>query len=128
MKSSRFSFLIVLALILAACSIPPTPDGSSGVFGQVTLGPVCPVVKIGEDCPDRPYQATLSILTVSGAPVTRIETNAEGKFRVALAPGDYLLRPETPGNRPMPNAQEQKFTVTTGQFTELQVTYDSGIR
>jgi hypothetical protein len=132
--------LLVLLIIgaLAACSsLPtsdtptpdmPTPDSSSGVFGQVTIGPMCPVVRIGKPCPDQPYQATLDVLTASGDPVTRITTDAECNFRVSLVPGGYILRPESPGKRPLPTAQEQQFTVVAGQFTELLVTFDSGIR
>ena len=112
----------------AACSILPTPDGSSGVFGHVTIGPVCPVVQVGEACPDKPYQATLIISTASGKKVTRIVTGEDGNFRVGLLPGDYLLQPQTPQNQPLPIGQEQAFAVTAGQFTELNVTYDSGIR
>jgi hypothetical protein len=120
--------LLLTVFVLTACSITPTPDYSSGVYGQVTLGPVCPVVQVGKDCPDKPYQATLSILTAAGNKVTTIVTAADGNFRVNLAPGNYLLRPETPQNQPLPRAEEQPFTVTAGQFTEISVTYDSGIR
>ena len=124
----RFLSVLLTLIVLAACSTTPTPDGTSGVFGQVTLGPLCPVVQVGESCPDQPYQATLSILTASGDKVARITTDAEGKFRVSLLPGEYILRPETPADQPLPFAKEQQFTVAAGQFTELAVTYDSGIR
>lgn len=124
----RFLFLLLTVCALTACSITPTPDSTSGVYGRVTIGPVCPVVQVGKDCPDKPYQATLSILTASGDKVTRIVTDADGNFRANLAPGSYILRPETPQNQPLPHAQEQQFTVTAGKFTEIPVTYDSGIR
>jgi hypothetical protein len=120
--------LLLMVYVLSACSITPTPDGSSGIYGRVTIGPICPVVRIGEACPDRPYQATLIILTVSGDKVARIVADADGNFRVSLLPGNYILQPETPQNQPLPSAQEQTFTVVTGRFTELNVTYDSGIR
>ena len=106
----------------------PTPDSSSGIYGRVTIGPMCPVVRIGEACPDQPYQATLNIVTASGDKVAHILTNANGNFRISLTPGDYILQPRTPQNKPMPIAREQQFSVTAGRFTELLVTYDSGIR
>jgi hypothetical protein len=124
----RLLSVLLMIATLKACSTAPTPDGTSGVFGRVTLGPVCPVVQVGESCPDQPYQATLSILAASGDKVARIVTDADGNFRISLVPGDYILQPETPENQPLPIAQEQQFTVTAGQFTELLVTYDSGIR
>jgi len=38
----------------------------------------------------------------------------------------YILHPESPGV--MPVAPEQTFSILSGQFTQLTVTYDSGIR
>ena len=120
--------LLLVAFALTACSTTPTPDDSSGMYGRVTIGPICPVARAGEACPDRPYQATLKILTASGNTVARIVTNADGTFRITLLPGNYILRPETPQNQPLSRAQDQQFTVTAGQFTEVSVKYDSGIR
>ncbi|HET8671634.1 MAG TPA: hypothetical protein VFM05_13735, partial [Candidatus Saccharimonadales bacterium] len=51
----------VLILVLATCSIySPTPRGS-GIEGQVMIGPMCPVVQPGQECPDQTYQATLTV-------------------------------------------------------------------
>jgi hypothetical protein len=87
------------------------------------------VVQQGKECPDNPYQATLIVLDSSGArEITRFQTDAEGRFRLPLAPGNYILHPETPENMPMPIAPEQNFTVTEGRFTQINVVYDSGIR
>lgn len=123
-----FLLLLLTICILTACSITPTPDGSSGVYGRVTIGPMCPVMRAEDPCPDKPYQSTLVISTPSGKKVTSINTDADGHFRVNLLPGEYTLKPQTPQNQPLPIAQEQTFTVVTGQFTELNVLYDSGIR
>ena len=60
--------------------------------------------------------------------VRELPCPGDGSFRISLAPGEYILKPETPQNLPLPIAQEQQFTVWTGQFIELQVAYDSGIR
>jgi hypothetical protein len=123
-----FLYLMLTVCILTACSVTPTPDGSSGVYGRVTIGPMCPVVRADEPCPDKPYQAKLVLLTASGERVTTISTDTDGRFRVSLSPGDYILRPETPQNQPLPMAQDQQFSVVAGRFTELNVSYDSGIR
>jgi hypothetical protein len=89
---------------------------------------MCPVVRAGEDCPDKPYQSALIILTTSGKKVTSINTDVDGNFRVSLFPGEYVLKPQTPPNQPLPIAREQPFTVVAGRFIELNVIYDSGIR
>jgi hypothetical protein len=125
----RATLLIPLAGLLAACAALGTPTPTdSGITGQALIGPICPVVRVGGDCPDAPYQATLTVLDSRGAVVVRFETDEEGRFRVPLAPGEYTLRPESPEGKPLPIAGEQTFRVNPGTFTELTVNYDSGIR
>lgn len=120
--------LLLTILILAACSpVRPTP-ADTGIEGQVLIGPMCPVAREGVDCPDQPYQATLVILRADGREVIRFETDEEGRFRVAIPPGDYILRPEPPQRKPLPYAAEQEFSVQAGQYTQLTINYDSGIR
>jgi hypothetical protein len=116
----------VLILALATCSIySPTPRGS-GIEGQVMIGPMCPVEQPGQECPDQPYQATLTVKSLSGVQIAQFQTDAEGHFRVPLVPGEYILHPESPNG--IPFAGDQSFTVQTGQYTQLSVYYDSGIR
>lgn len=118
--------LILFFLLLTACtSVNPTPT-DSGVEGQVLIGPMCPVVQVGQECPDQPYQATLTVNSPTGERIVQVQTESDGTFKIPLAPGEYILHPESP-NR-MPFAQEQPFTVETGRFTPLIVQYDSGIR
>ena len=123
---NRWLCTIFLVILPAACS--PQIPANTGIEGQVTIGPMCPVVRQGQECPDQPYQATLTVLTSAGRKVTQFTTDTEGKFQVPLAPGDYILHPEPPQNQPMPVAAEQTFTVVEGQFTQIRVIYDSGIR
>jgi hypothetical protein len=121
------AFIILLFLFLVACS--PQLPANTGIEGQVLIGPTCPVVQQGKECPDKPYQAALTVLDSSGTrKIARFQTDTEGRFRLPLAPGNYILHPETPENMPMPIAPEQNFTVTDGQFTQISVAYDSGIR
>ena len=116
----------VMILVLATCSIySPTPRGS-GIEGQVLLGPMCPVVQEGQDCPDQPYQATLTITNRNGVQVVQFQSDEQGRFRVSLVPGAYVLHPESPNG--IPFAGDQSFTVETGRYTQITVLYDSGIR
>jgi hypothetical protein len=89
---------------------------------------MCPVVRQGQECPDQPYQAVLIIQTAAGRKITQITTGTDGKFRLSLAPGTYILHPQAPQNSPIPFAFEQTFSVVTGQFTHIDVVFDSGIR
>ena len=116
----------ILIILLATCSLQQPTSNDSGVEGQVFIGPLCPVVQQGQECPDQPYQATLTVNSPDGKKITQIQTDDQGRFKTPLAAGDYVLHPESPNT--MPFASEQTFTVEAGKFTQIIVTYDSGIR
>ena len=116
----------VLILALATCSIySPTPRGS-GIEGQVLLGPMCPVVEQGQECPYQPYQATLTVTSLNGIQIAQFQSDAQGRFQVSLVPGEYILHPESPNG--LPFAGDQSFLVENGSYTQITVHYDSGIR
>ena len=119
--------MILLALVSTGCS-SNTTSSDSGIVGQVFLGPTCPVETPGIDCADKPYRATLTVLTSSNKRVTSFETDQDGNFRINLLPGDYVLHPEMPPGQLLPFATDQAFIVQTGHFTILEVDYDTGIR
>jgi len=98
----------------------------SGIEGQVLIGPMCPVVQVGQECPDQPYQATLTVNGPDGRKIVQFQSDAQGRFKIPLAPGDYILHPESPNG--IPSAGEQSFRVEAGKFTQMVVNYDSGIR
>ena len=116
---------LLFILSLSACLRTPQPL-DSGVEGSVTIGPLCPVVQENVPCPDQPYQAELTIMTESGRKVIRFQADEQGVFKVELAPGNYILHPESPNG--LPYAADIPFTVEEHQFTQLEVSYDSGIR
>ena len=116
-------------LLTLACSLFATPvPTDSGITGKVMLGPICPVMVEGQECPDQPYQATITVKDLNGREIVQFQTDEEGNFTVPLAPGEYILHPETPQGKPLPFANEQRFTVLPGEYTSLIVQYDSGIR
>ena len=123
----NIKFLIgVSILVLSTCTLySPTPRGS-GIQGQVLIGPMCPVVQPGQDCPDQSYQATLTVTTANGLQIAQFKTDEQGRFSIPLVPGAYVLHPESP-NR-IPFAGDQSFQVEEGRYTQLEVRYDSGIR
>jgi hypothetical protein len=104
-----------------------TPD-ASGITGQVMIGPTCggPVKAGSTECADKPYPTKITVLDQAGQVVTRITTDAEGRFSLPLPPGTYTLQPEMTGRLPM--AVEQVVTVVSGQFLTVTITYDSGMR
>ena len=123
----RIQFVIgILIILLATCSIQEAAPADSGVEGQVLIGPMCPAVQVGQPCPDQPYQATLTINGRDGKKITEVRANPQGHFKINLKPGEYILHPESPNT--MPFSPEQAFHVEAGRFTQLTVSYDSGIR
>ena len=121
--------LAPIVLLVLACGLFATPTPTdSGITGKVLLGPVCPVMIEGQECPDQPYQATLTVNSLEGRKIVQFQSDEEGNFNVPLPPGEYILHPETPEGAPLPFAEEQRFTVLPGEFTRLLVQYDSGIR
>ncbi len=122
----------MLILLMNACSqIVPgdqTPAPPSGIIGTVTEGPMCPgPVRIGDNsCPDQPYQATIQVLNSDNSKVAQFQTDAQGIFQVELPPGTYILHPLS--GKPMPHAADQTVDVTAGQFTQVSIVYDTGMR
>lgn len=119
------SIFLLFVLLFTACLQTPRPL-DNGIEGTVTIGPMCPVMQEDVPCPDQPYQATLTVLTTSGEKVTQFHTDENGRFQIELAPGDYVLHPESPNS--MPFAADISFTVIEHKFTLLEISYDSGIR
>jgi hypothetical protein len=118
-----------IVLISLACGLFATPTPTdSGITGKALVGPMCPVMREGEECPDQPYQATITVNSIEGRKIVQFQTDEQGNFNVPLAPGEYILYPETPEGVPFPFADEQRFVVLPGEFTRIIVLYDSGIR
>jgi hypothetical protein len=122
----RTIITLLAALILAACSAATEVPLNSGIEGQVFVGPMCPVVQIGQECPDQPYQSVLTVNSPNGERIVQFQTDENGRFKVPLDPGEYVLHPESPNA--LPFANEQIVLVKDGEYTEVIVNYDSGIR
>jgi hypothetical protein len=113
------------SLIVVRAQAEEHPD--SGVTGQVFLY-ACAQVRPGVDCL-HPYQASITVRTPHGRIVRHFTTDAQGRFRVSLKPGRYVLVPVLPnGPRGLPRAQPTEVTVARHIYTTVTITYDSGLR
>ena len=108
-----------------ATATPVLPDAGTGIAGLVLIGPQCPVVQEGVDCPDKPFEATIEIYAGTRL-VTTVRSGADGIFSIALDPGTYRLVPLSPGGPT--HAPEQTAEVRRGETTRVLIQYDSGIR
>ena len=105
-----------------------SPSALSGVRGHVTIGPMCPVMRAGEPCPDRPYRALLVVRDAAGREVARVESAEDGTYALPLPSGAYVMAPQSPSASRMPWADSQPFEVGASAWTTLDVAFDSGIR
>lgn len=128
-RASKWSVTTALtaALILVpAAGASSSQPRDSGIKGEVSIAPTCPVERPGRVC-ERPYQATITIRREPRHTlVARVRSSATGHFRIALAPGSYLLVPQNV--RPYPRSSPQVATVQSHRYTSVRINYDSGIR
>jgi hypothetical protein len=106
-------------------------SAGTGVRGTVTAGPTCPVVTEPPTpgCEERPVAgAVLVFTTPAGVEVARATSASDGTFSVDLAPGAYRLTAQ-PVEGLMGTPAPMEIEVEPGvPMTELQVSYDTGIR
>ena len=108
---------------------PVEKPRGAGVAGVVTLGPRCPAVEAGQECPDRPYSTRLAIRQrSSGRVVASFSSGSDGSFRLELQPGEYVLEPEQAQVVYAPRADPVRFTVEPGKYSHVVVRFDSGVR
>jgi hypothetical protein len=94
----------------------------SGLFGVVTRGPLTPVCRAGVPC-TAPYAHATIVFSRAGL-VRRVTTDANGKYRIGLAPGRWSLRVQNAhfGARP------STVSVPSARYAKLNVSVDTGIR
>jgi len=77
-----------------------------------------------------PYaEYLLLVLTRDGRrAITRVTADRDGKYRVALPPGDYVL--DVQGRKPKGHlrAKPQPFTIAAGRTVRVDMNIDTGIR
>ncbi|HSV37386.1 MAG TPA: carboxypeptidase-like regulatory domain-containing protein [Nocardioidaceae bacterium] len=123
---------LIMVCFLAACGdAQPTTSGDSGVEGVVHLGPQCPVEVAGQPCDDQPaggVAVTVSLQVAgemygAGDPVAQTTTDALGRFRIAVPPGDYVVTAEAGMYCEFMDAH-----VVADEYVEVDVPCDTGIR
>src|SRR5262249_57209385 len=109
----------------------PVSQRDSGIEGQALLSPSHPgPIRLGEPHPEgSPFETTLAVYAASdGKEVTRVKTGADGRFRISLPPGSYLIGGPRDSRRRLPRAQEESVEVKPGNFSRVTITFDSGMR
>jgi hypothetical protein len=122
----RLGFLLLVALA-AGCGGGAAGDATSGIEGRVTIGPQCPVMQEGSPCPDAPYPALISV-TANGDTVEEGRSDADGVFRIAVAPGDYTVVAGPVDREGIASGTPVHVVVEPGVYTRVDLSVDSGIR
>ena len=106
--------------------------GNGRVIGSVLLGPTCPVERIPPDpaCAPRPYKSTIDIYnTFTGSSYQSVATDANGVFRLSLAPGSYSLAVTRNANGSLyPRCSQVNISVVAKSSQNVTVNCDTGIR
>ena len=120
------SVVACVAVVLACgCGMSSAAKPASGIVGRVMIGPTCPVERPGQSCV-RPYATNIKVLGAARHhPVMTFESTSDGRFRVALSPGRYILEDEKPG---LPRLSPRAVTVHRSVFTRVVLMFDSGLR
>ena len=99
---------------------------ASGIHLTATIGPTCPgPERPGQVC-TQPYQGLFVVTSNTGAEVTRATTDQDGKATIDLPPGNYTITPKVEGR--LPSGAPTAVTVLSGQYVEVSIELDSGIR
>ena len=126
-------FTFGLAVLVAGCGAQDgeAADERSGLTGQVHLGPQCPVETNDQPCKDAPaVGVTVTVARqlpgdsyTAGQVVVRTTTDSEGNFRVAVAPGTYVVTSDAGMSCELMDAR-----VTTDAYSRVDIPCDTGIR
>ena len=125
--------LLLLMLFCIGCQavedgISSTDTGTSGIQGRMMRGPMCPAIDSAEPCPDAPLSASFDVFDSRGQRVARFDSDEQGHFKVALAPGVYTIVPAEDAPLIQPTLQKEQVEVSASQFVEVTLRFDTGIR
>jgi Carboxypeptidase regulatory-like domain len=124
----RATILLLLAALVSACD---QPAASGTVTVLAVAGPTCPVVSDppDPDCEDRPVDGAVIVVSdASGGEVARMTTDADGRAAVELAPGRYVLVPQTVEGLMGTAGPIEVTVVERGDAEPVLIAYDTGIR
>lgn len=121
-----------------ACPDSPSGDGAgweigippfkSGIEGVVLRGPMCPVMRVGEECPDAAYQTEVVVYraATNTEVFATVQSDTEGKFSVTLPPGEYVVNARNDGISK--TCSDTLVTVGSKKIEKITISCDTGIR
>ena len=120
----RLGMLLVLFAALTSTATGTGATGS-GLRGVVLRGPTTPVCRAGVPC-TAPAAHTVLVFQRNGR-VVRTTTDAYGRYRIALPPGDWAISLATPLQIGR-GIEPRHARVRGGAFRSVDLAIDTGIR
>jgi hypothetical protein len=125
-----FLIMVLAGLLISGCTLGPKEYGT--LEGQVSIGPLQPVVRVGEPEPTpnpEVYAAReIVIFKANGkTEVTRVKIDPNGKYQVELPVGTYVVDINHLGIDSAA-ALPQEIVITSNTVTILDIDIDTGIR
>jgi hypothetical protein len=126
------SIVLLLVLLLSACTAPVPAAQTGSLRGTVTVGPLTPVERVGVPTPiPAPEIFTSRGLNIykSGSILVfaSLNFNTDGTYSIDLPAGAYDVKLKDAGiqfSKGLPAA----VTITAGKVTTLDISIDTGIR
>ena len=123
----ELTLVVTATLLLCGCADEAgRVQGHTGVLtGYVLTAPVCPVERVGQQCPPRPvHGATVAALDRDVAQGSTL-TDTEGAFRLALPYGRYVIKATNVGGYA---STASEHVVISDNPVQITLIVDSGIR
>ncbi len=121
--------MVLLAAVLWSCGCAgpggPDTEHSGVVTGVVLTAPVCPVERVGQECPPRPVPGAAVVALDGEAVRGSTLSDGTGAFRLTLPDGRYVIKASNVGGY-VSTATEPVVISETPVHITLVV--DSGIR
>src|ERR1043166_200872 len=118
--------LLALSSIMAIADSPTPSPMPSGIEGMILVSPNRPG-PIRRDVPSQSPAGNVTFVVMQAdVKVASLTTDAEGRFRLSLPPGHYIVTREDPGA----TTGHWRFEadVKAGEMTSVRWTGDSGMR
>jgi hypothetical protein len=127
----KIAGLLFLCVFLTACSADAAPAQTGTLSGRVTIGPINPVEREGENPtpPPEVYAARQIVVfnRTGKREVARVDIDSNGTYEVSLPPGEYVVDINHAGIDSAAGLP-QTVTIRADQATQLDIDIDTGIR
>jgi hypothetical protein len=126
---ARFGLALLAAAILLLCGCTNESGQVTGHSGRVTgyvlTAPVCPVERVGQECPPRPVSRA-AVVALEGESVRGSTlTDTAGAFSLTLPDGRYVIKATNVGGYASTASEP---VVVSDNPVHITLIVDSGIR